>query len=271
MTAPVKGTPIPSAVEPVPVSPSPPTPVTTPEATSGVSAQELENERKLRQAAEDVMRDTMRQNTEMQQRLRELDGKVTQALAPPGPSVEERNEAFWKNPVGILREEIKREMTETVAPLNDKLRRSDERSSYDAAKDRLKTQYADIWDKIEGTVDTFVTAAQGKGIAIDDQILNVAAMTATGQYYRNMIPGTPYTPAAPAAPPAPREASVSVPAHLRPSAPPVPIADDKPVARDLTENEERLRKLKGQTKEEYLAFIAMPAKVDDWTRKEAAK
>ncbi len=63
------------------------------------------------------------------------------------------------------------------------------------------------------------------------------------------------------------------PPHLRPSAPPAPgPGDQPPKLRDLSEQEERLRRENNMTREEFLAALDMAAsdvvKPDAWPKRE---
>lgn len=270
---PAGGTPIPGSV---PGSQSPPTPgtpnpnppptdksVDTPlkQSGAGVPEEELRRLRELNAAQEATLRDYHRQNTELTQRLRGLDERVKKVEAPPGPSEDEVNQEFWKNPSGVMSRLIKEEMARTVGPLNERLSQQTQMSEYERTKQRLKAEYSDIWDKIEGSVDEFVRNASAQGVEINDQVMTVAALTASGMYYRGQIPGAP--PAAPRASEPKKEeerpTTVFTPPHLRPSAPPIPGTEPaKKELRDLTENEKRLARERGMTTEQYLQWLDVP-------------
>jgi hypothetical protein len=101
---------------------------------------------------------------------------------------------------------------------------------------------------------------------VNDQLLSVAALAATGAYHRGLLgpvlpsPSPAPAPTPPPAAPAAR-ADMATPPHLRPSAPAVPGHErpTSPPLRDLTENEARLARERGMTKEAFLSWIDVPA------------
>lgn len=269
---PAGGTPIPGST---PGSQSPSTPETrtpnppptdknveTPQspAGTGVPDEELRRLRELNAAQEATLRDYHRQNAELRQRQRELDQRLSKVETPPGPSEDQMNQEFWKNPTGVMNKLIKDELARTVGPLNERIQAQSQMSEYDRAKQQLKLKYNDIWDKIEGSVDDFVRTASAQGVEVNDQLMEVAALTASGLYYRGQIPGVAPTPhVAEPKKEEERPASVFTPPHLRPSAPPIPGAEPpKQELRDLTENEKRLARERGMTHEQYLQWLDVP-------------
>lgn len=230
---------------------------------------ELTQEQRIIAAQEATLRDQHRQLTELTQRQRSLDERVTRTEKGPEPTEADLNENFWKNPTGVLGGLIERELAKTVAPINERLNKisqSGQLTEYDRAKLEIKKQYEDIWDQIEPHIDEWARGATAAGTEVNEQLLNLAALTASGAYYRGQLPGMTERPtAAPAAPPArepapPGDRTVATPPHLRPSAPPVP-GQDRPAAKEvraLTENEARLARERKQTPEEYLAWLEVP-------------
>lgn len=286
-TAPPAGTPVPSAADlasrQTPPTNPPAAPATNPPggnvdttrgaAGAGVPQEELERLRSLNAAQEAALRDMHGQNTRLHQQMRDLDGRVKR-VENPEPSVDDQNQEFWKNPVGVMNKLIQAELQKTVGPLNERLTRDSSLTAYDRAKLNLKSQYSDIWDKIEPYVDQFVQQATTQGMEVNDQLMNVAALTASGAYYRNQIPGvtpgapnpnpTPAPAVPPVAPPNPNPApptptSVFTPPHLRPSAPVIPGQEQQQVERrQLTENERRLARERKMTDEQYLDWLEVP-------------
>lgn len=274
MTPPVKpagGTPIPSSgsgsqpTQGTKNDQAPPTDKSVdnpqPVPGSGVPAQEVERLRQLNAAQEQVLRDQNRKNAELTQRLRDMDARISK-VETPAPSTDDMNAEFWKNPVGVMNQLIRDEMKKTVGPLNEQLSRQTQMSEYEKSKLRLKAQYSDIWDKIETSVDNFITAASAQGVEVNDQLMDVAALTSSGLYYRGQLGEKPVFPGSQPndkredpVPPQP----VFSPPHLRPSAPAIPGAEpEKPQARELTENERRLARERGWTPEQYLAWLDVP-------------
>lgn len=186
----------------------------------------------------------------------------------PEPDLNAQNAEFWRNPVGVIREMVKGEMAATVAPINERLRAGDTISVADREKAKMKIEYGPAWDRMEPFVDQFVKDASARGVEVDANLMNVAALAAVGIVVKRDGAAV-FTPAAPApappngqppSPPAPAPApSMISPPHLRPSAPAIPGAEpDKPQIREFSENEKRLMRERGQTPEQYLAWLDIP-------------
>jgi len=277
MAAPVKpvpasspgapGTPIPTAAEleqqRIQQTNQPAVPPTEPPAAGAsvvpAAPTEPTAEQKLIASQEAVLKEQQRNLAAMQQRLRGIEERQTRAETPAGPTLEEQNADFWKNPVGVIDTLIQRELKKTVEPINQRLNAGAAVTEYDRAKARLKVEYADIWDKIEPSLDQWAAGAQQNGQAINEELIGLAALTASGAYYRGQLPNVP-APTAPATPPSPPVPVVQTPPHLRPSAPVIPGHEqpNKPEVRALTENEARLARERKMTPEQYLAWIDVP-------------
>ncbi|HEX9430477.1 MAG TPA: hypothetical protein VF944_08880 [Candidatus Bathyarchaeia archaeon] len=261
---PGSGTPVKSAAElasqrtqPTSDPPAPPTEPTAPGA--GVPQEELDRAKQLIAAQDQVIRDM---NAQITQRMRGVDERVRK-LEAPAPDADELNQEFWKNPIGAMQTLIQEELKRTVGPLNDFRVRTEGASAYDRMKAGLKAQYGDIWPHIEGTIDSFVEQAVAAGNEVNNQLLGVAALAASGAYYRGQLPGVaaPTTTPRPTPPQPPTtEPTVVTPPHLRPSAPTVPgtEAGTKKERRELTENERRLARERGQSPEQYLDWLDVP-------------
>jgi len=270
-----QGTPIPRAAS-TPVSTQPTSQPATP-ATEGAAAPQPgasvappvvptgpTREQQLIAAQEAVLRDQQQVITRLQQSQRGIEGRVA-AIESPGPSRDDQNQAFWKDPIGLMTNLIQTELKKTVDPINQYISGQRVETAYDRAKGRLKTEYGDLWPTIEPEVDRFITAAAQSGNEVNDQLLNVAALAATGAYHRGLLgPTSPQPSGAPPAPPTPltpaARIDMTAPPHLRPSAPVIPghEREQKPEARALTENEARLARERGQTPEQFLAWIEVP-------------
>lgn len=279
MAAPVKpesapsgtpGTKIPTAEE-LASRQTPPTNQPTDPPTDGKPESELTREQRIIAAQDAALRDANRKNIELGQRLRGIEDRVGKVEKGPEPSPEDMNQDFWKNPTGVLGTLIQKELATTVAPINErlnKLSQGQNLSAYDQMKVKLKNEYSDIWDKIEPSIDQWARGAQEGGQEVSEQMLSIAALTASGAYYRGQLPDQFGERPAPAAPPkqpappnpAPGDPKLASPPHLRPSAPPPPSNDQpaKKELRTLTENEARLARERGQTAEQYLAWLDVP-------------
>lgn len=282
MVAPVKpetsqgtpGTPVPSAAELASRGTQPtnhPSAPATEAPVSGASVQPAQQEptaeQRLIASQEALLREQARNLASMQQRLRGIEERQIKAEEPAGPTLEQQNADYWKNPVGIISELISKELKRTVDPINQRLQQGESVSEYDRVKARLKLEYADIWDKIEPSIDNWASSATQNGQQLNDELVSIAALTASGAYYRGQLPGharpgNPSPPAAPPAPPAPPSTGTEVlmPPHLRPSAPLIPGQDQpqKKEVRALTENEARLARERKMTNEQFLAWIDVP-------------
>lgn len=224
-------------------------------------------EQQLIAAQEQVLRDQAQELARLRQSQRTIEGRV-QAIESPGPTREDLNQEFWKNPVGIVANLIQSELKKTVDPINQYISGQRVESAYDRAKNRLKAEYGELWPTIEPEVDRFVQAASQAGNEVNDQLLNVAALAATGAYHRGLLgggnngtpPSSSAPPATPPQPPASPRIDMTAPPHLRPSAPVIPghERDQKPETRALTENEARLARERGQTAEQFLAWLEVP-------------
>lgn len=226
-------------------------------------------EQRLIAAQEAALRDQHRQITELTQRVRGIDER-TRPVEPTPPSEADLNQDFWKNPAGVVSQLIKQEIKQTVAPLNEQLSRmsqTTQMSEVDRTKARVKEEYKDIWDKIEPAIDEFLESHKRSGNDVTPQLLEVAALTATGAYHRGKLQlhGVPVTPEpTPTArtenPPRENRSMGDAPAHLRPSAPNAPTHDQKQAAevRQLTENEARLARERGMTPEQYINWLQTP-------------
>lgn len=273
----VEETPIPdkaqdSSSQKTPQTSQPPAPVTN---GSGVPQEELDRALRIIEQQEAVLRDQYRINTELTQRFRGVDDRLRKVEAPPGPSAEELNQGFWKDPIGTMKgmitEVVSAELKATVRPLNE----AAQETAYDRMKAKLKVQYPDVWDKISPSVDAFITNATSKGVELNEELIGIAGSAVYGNYVRQELAagrtiGTPSPD-----PSRGRPAPVSDPPHLRPSAPQIPGKEEEaPKLRDLTENEARLARERKQTKEEFLAWLEVPPEGVIYSkigRKEAAK
>lgn len=210
-------------------------------------------------AQEAVIRDA----TAELQRTRTEMGELRKAAEPPGPTQSERDTEFWKAPTKVITELIQSELTRTVSPLNDRLIRTEAEATADRMEAQLKTEYGDeAWAAMKPAVNQFLTGARSKGVEIDDNVIGVAALNAYGAYHKGLLATKP----TPATTPSPNTPVTTTPPHMRPSVATIPgRVEEKPALRDLTENEERLRKERERSigkpfpKEEFLAWIDVPA------------
>jgi hypothetical protein len=188
------------------------------------------------------------------------------AIENPPQSREDFNNQFWRDPMSIV-DTLKEELKKTVEPINQYISGQRTETQYDRMKGELKTQFNDVWPHIESEVDRFVEAAAQAGNEVNAQLLNVAALAATGAYHRGLLQGGNGAPLPPPAPPAPTptppaqpRVDMTTPPHLRPSAPTPPGHEQpqKPQVRELSENEKRLARERNMTPEQFLGWLEVP-------------
>lgn len=199
--------------------------------------------------------------------------------APPAPDAAKLNKEFYERPMEMVTDIVRKEVSAAIAPLTDFVRGASARTEYDRIKDELKAdpRVKQVFDVAEWYIDGLVTrqADAGAKITRDTVVAAVAGVRGAVELGWLDLGGAPApapAPAPPASPPA-TGPQMFTPPHLRPSAPPAPgPLDKKPELRDLTENEERLRRENRMTKEEFLAGLDMAARdvvdVSKWPKKE---
>lgn len=190
---------------------------------------------------------------------------VTDKNAPPPTTPEEDAKDFYRDPKKVIREV----MEETVAPLNAF------KDSYqgDSAYVRLKTQFkADprfvaYFQKqgFEGMVDQVINQSMRNGVTISNEFVESVLTHTAGQIAVGTVQmpdpiadaNVQNTPPQPGVPPVDNR---QIPPYLQPSAPPtVRRTNDGPKRRQLTENEDRIRRENGQTVDDWWEFMEMPS------------
>lgn len=201
----------------------------------------------------------IRDSTRAVQELRTELGEIRERTAPPGPSQTEQDQRFWKEPTKVITELIQGEMKRTVDPINARLQRSDSETALDRAKTNLKARFGEDYAAMEPLIDQFVANAAERGVAIDDAVLQTAAITAYGsvQFDRKMNP----KPAAPVLAPTPEPVKPVTPPHARPSTAQIPGREAPAAAttREFTENERRLMRERKMTEQQYVEWLDVPA------------
>lgn len=213
-----------------------------------------------------ILEETLR---DQNRKIQELNTKLN--TTPPAPAVpsktpdEERAE-FFRSPVESNRKMIREEVTATIAPLVEFVSRLNTQDQMAQMINRYKfdPRFSGMWDN---DVEAFVrqnTGAIPADKLTDDVfgtvVVSAIGMKATGLLTKSTSAPSPSAP--PATPPAPPTAPVMpTPPHMRPSAPPGPSGgpNNKPGPRALTEHEERLRRERNMTVEQYLSWLEVPA------------
>lgn len=253
MAAPVKPEPIPVASPaPTPSSPPPvatqPTPSPAPAPVPSTSSADLERMRATLQAQDAVIRDNAREL----QRLRS---------APPAPAPAAKDpKEFFNSPHEETAKIVQAELKKTIEPLQLLMQQMISRTTGSDALAGYRTRYPQFnWDKLAPQVTALAEAASNRGVTIDAGVMDTLALSAMGLAASGQIPDAmTVAPAAPVSPQLP--AVVLTPPHLQPSAMPAPAPQptNGTPARELTENEARLSRERGWTKEQFLSWLEVP-------------
>lgn len=214
-----------------------------------------------------ALRDSNQRAAQLQERLDRL---IAEQNAPPPKSPEEQSRDFFAAPEDRIDAVVKRRLEEalrsTVAPLIAEQKQQKKVSDYQQIVNGLRNdpqRRFTLFDKVnqavwellanfeEVSVQQVAAAyfqavglyiANGGSVAVETPNLSNSN---TNNINNNNEPNRP--------------SPVSTPPHLRSSAPAAPGTTTKPKLRELTENEETLRRRNGQTKEQYLAWLDVPA------------
>ena len=209
---------------------------------------------------------------EQAQRLRALESennqlrnvRQTEELNPPIQPGQQDAEAFWRDPAANIQRLIREETQRAVKPLYDFKTQMERQSGYDGLKNRFRAdrRYAEMFPKIEALVDQLMSNADPTEQNMQLAVLSAIGTVVTGQAPGVTIGGPPTTTTQPTngqPPQTTQETRVITPAHLR-SSPPQPVVENAPPKlRDLTELESRLARERGQSKEEFLQWLDVPA------------
>lgn len=200
-------------------------------------------------------------------RINELVGRVDALSAPKDPTPaspdsKALNQAFYEKPFETVRDVVRREVSEAIAPLKEFTSSFAAGNELDRLKMELKAdpRLAAVFQIGEAHIDQLVRNALNGGAKLTRELIMGAVSSVKGGIDLGWISAGPLAPPgapAPAGGPAPEPI---IPPHLRPSAPPAPGPGDvKPKLRDLTEEEARLARENKLTPEEYLRALDMPA------------
>ena len=225
---------------------------------------ELSDAQKLRvyEIQTKTVRDQGARITAAEKELADLKAKKEEEAKP---SMEESAKKFYADPVGTMKEA----MAEMVAPLNEFKDRFESESEYVKVKRNLMTnpvyaqhlnnpQFSSIIDeliaegqKTTGQVSEAMVEAAIKhtigSIAVGDVVIDPVKGVENGDKGKKV-----------------ETESAFIPPYLAPSSPPHKRAEDKKQLRELTENEARLAKERGMSKEVYLAWLEVdPSDVID--------
>jgi hypothetical protein len=217
----------------------PPTPAPAPATpTPSPSLDTSKLERLLAAQSEALLR--------LNQRFDESEKRNAQApKAPlaPGQAYKE----FADNP----EEKIRNVMREMISPLNDEVNYLKAERMYNSMKAGYKTnpKIAKVWQYIEPEVDRVIMG--GAPGSVNPQAVEAAVVWAMGQVALGNI-NVPTD--APPPNPGNNGGGAMDPPHMRPSTPNRPNLEleNKPKLRELSENEEVLRRRSGMSKEQWI-------------------
>jgi hypothetical protein len=188
---------------------------------------------------------------EQGQELNKLNSRVTQVEekipAPVEVSSEDRAKKFYQDPQKAIDEAVER----AVAPLKDFVRSFKSESQYDRLKTRFKSD--DRFKQVFEQYESYIDEAMSKNEPTEGNMIGVLSGV-VGAARLGFLKGAP-----PVNDTKEKEREVFTPPHIRPShTRPPESRDEKPKTRELTENERRLAREKGQSPEEYIAWLDEP-------------
>lgn len=269
-----QGTPVPSGSPPTPTPPTNPpggqsteggaAPVAGQSVTPAPPAAKPESGQPSREqqiiAAQEAV---LREQAQQIRQLSEVTNRTAQAverIQNPPPTAEEVNQRYWKDPVGVMREE----MAKMIDPLRNALGETRATTELDRLKADVRKEYGDeAFSHMESSIDQLIGQAVRAGNPVTQELVGFTALAAYGNYARAKETGR-LPAAAPAQPAAPTNgqpsagAPVVTPPYLAPSAAPQPRADNgKQELRQLSENERRLARERGMTDEQFLNWLTV--------------
>lgn len=177
--------------------------------------------------------------------------QLTKQSAPPQPTIEELNQRYFTDPVGVVRNEIQT----AIEPLIELRRQFTRDTELTRIKAQLKRdpQLGRLFSgEVEGIYDQIMAQNEPR-----EDLAKAALLSAIGYAAAsNKLPDQNTNkdlpkPNANDAPNA-QQPKMNTPAHLKPSGNPAPQNNDKPSRRQLTESEKLLARRKGMTDEQWL-------------------
>ena len=197
--------------------------------------------------------------TATERELAELKAKGEEAAKP---TMEESAKEFYADPVGTM----KKAMSEMVAPLNAFKDRFESDSEYIGIKKRLMVNpvFAQHLNnpQFSGIIDELIAEGTKNGAQISEGMVEAAIKHTIGSVVTGDIVLTPVKGSEMESEKKGEETereSAFIPPYLQPSSPPHKETVKGKQYRDLTENEARLARERGQSKEEYLDWLEVPA------------
>ena len=187
------------------------------------------------------------------------------------PTIDESAKAFYADP----RKAIEEALEKAIAPLNKFKDRFESGTEYERIKKGLMVNpvYAQHLDNAQfaAIVDELIEEGARSGIQVsvgnvEAAIKHTIGSIVTGDIVLAPVKGSEVAvvQGARGAEGEPKREDMQIPPYLAPSSPPFKKAEDTKQYRELTENEARLARERGQTKEQYLDWLTVdPADVID--------
>ena len=241
-------------------------PILKKQPTDPPTKEEFTDAQKLRifEIQQKTVREQGARLTQTENELAALKAKQEEEVKP---TMEESAKKFYADPVGVMKEALEA----AVAPLNAFKDRFEGEADYVRIKKGLMSNpvYAQHLNnpQFAGIIDELIADGQrGTGIEVSERIVEAAIKHTLGSIVAGDIVIAPVkgvtteeTTEAKT-----EEENKLIPPYLQPSSPPQKSRTTEKQYRDLTENEARLAKEKGQTKEQYLDWLEVdPADVID--------
>ena len=179
--------------------------------------------------------------------------------------MEESAKKFYADPMAAIHEALEK----AVAPLNEFKNRFEGEADYVRIKKGLMSNpvYAQHLanPQFAGIIDDLIADGQrGTGIQVNEQIVEAAIKHTLGSIVAGDVVIAPVAGVTTEEKPGTKPEDSVIPPYLQPSSPPLPSRTTEKQYRDLTENEARLAKERGQTKEQYLDWLEVdPSDVID--------
>lgn len=199
---------------------------------------------------------------------------------PPKPvkTQKEKDDEFWKNPTQRISEEVSdqvKPLMDVLTTIRSELGQQSGGNKYREIKDRLRQdpKFKVVFDRAENIIDQAM-----QGVDVSEESVTAAIISVRGAGEMGLIPGVSFKEEARRAAedlgidsagggesrqrinPNQEGRKVTLPAHLRPSAPAAPTGGEKKRQyRQLTENEKRIARENHLSDEDYLDLIDVPA------------
>lgn len=181
----------------------------------------------------------------VQSQSRNLNELTERQNAPaPQPEPELSKDDFFDDPVASMRETIRRELREAVGPINQEIENMRMQGSVNSAWQQVAAKFDDF-DQYRPAIEAMLNARNVPPSQITPSVIESLYYSALGYFSKHGGGPSPAPQAqAPVQPPRP-----NVPPQHRPS--PAPMPNQRPVKRQLTEEERRLASVWGMSEDEY--------------------